>query len=206
VDTLLLGFAVGASFGPINILLTERALLYGRQSVIQFALGAWLGDVTLVLASLLALTMLAGNTIIQSSSFVRIIAGAILIGVAAKSSAGLRTYQRSRFDQSRVRRNTAFAFILTVTSPFGGVLWVTAVSVTQRASYSDGLIATAFSATLLVLGDLAWFMLWTAALLLLRGSQWLGGRQVIIIGLLAHLMLAGLGAYYIITGIAQKWG
>lgn len=195
------GLAVGASFGPVNLMLTSRALTSGMRAAVWFATGALTGDLVL-----LAGGMVTGQQMIRVLtrsgywSPATICLGTILTGLAAlglwrSKSVGVS----AECDNAAATRNLVLAVAITVLNPLGAVMWFTVGSIMAAAEkYASNLRITEV-ALWTFSGDLAWFVTWTLALSLFR--KILKPKHIRLLGVLAYLMLSTIGILTLVSGI-----
>jgi threonine/homoserine/homoserine lactone efflux protein len=205
MDKLLLGFAVGASFGPINVLLTKRAMFYGRRAAIAFACGALLGDLVLVVACLSAYDVLVRDRFTHNSWTANVLGGAVLLLVAAGSIVDSHFSRKTAVQaagtarSNYIRGHMTQALLLSVTNPFGILLWLAVASLLHEES--SGMTPLLLSLTLLMFGDFAWFALWTTMLSTVRG--WFHDRRLTAVGFVADFTVAVFGLAYLVRGLNQ---
>lgn len=206
MDKLLLGFAVGASFGPINVLLTKRAMVDGPRAAIVFACGALLGDLVLAVACVSTYDVLIRSTFTLSSWAANVFGGATLLFVAARSI--VASYPRRKATvhaadtggSNHIRGHMTPAFFLSVTNPFGILLWLAVASILHE-EYPEITTPLFLSLTLLMFGDFAWFALWTTILCTARG--WFHERRLTTIGFIADFTVIVFGLVYLGRGLNQ---
>lgn len=206
MDKLLLGFAVGASFGPINVLLTKRAMVYGWRAAIVFACGALLGDLVLVVACVSAYGALIRSTFTLSSWTANVFGGATLLLVAARSivasylSRKTTVHAASTARSNYIRGHMTPALLLSATNPFGILLWLAVASLLHEES-SRTTTPLLLSLTLLLFGDFVWFALWTTILSYVRGR--FHERRLAAVGFVADFTVAVFGLAYLVRGLNQ---
>src|SRR4051812_6175896 len=132
----LLGLAVAASFGPVNALLTKTLLTQGKQVGATFAAGACSGDAVLLCAGFVTSEWITSALAPRFTSALGLLGGCILIAVAVRS---LRESGRELVAKELPKKAAShfgLAFVVTVMSPSGVLLWF-AVGHTLQ-SFSEG--------------------------------------------------------------------
>jgi threonine/homoserine/homoserine lactone efflux protein len=199
----MLGFAVAASFGPINLLLTRRALIGGASAAIPFSTGAALGDAVLLLAAVAISRQVSATLKGGYLGIGAMVSGACLVLVSIYSLVStLRPPVRREAPTFSPRRELLAAMFLTVTSPFGILLWISVGStlVTASESKGGGTLGQTYIVVQAIAGDLVWFAGWTCLVCLLR--QRIRVTHLRFLGVLADLCIGIIGIIAVIRGIA----
>jgi len=171
LSAFLVGLAAGASFGPVNIEVTKTALVH-RDSPIELAIGALLGDAILLIACLAAVYVSVGLNI--NAWPYRLASGTFIAAIAIHS-----IYEGPSRDGGREtsrQRGVALArgFGLSTLSIFGIILW-SAVAATISATRSAP-IDLAVPTLAVLAGDALWFALWLSVLM--KGKRAVPARAI----------------------------
>jgi threonine/homoserine/homoserine lactone efflux protein len=153
-----LGFAVGAAFGPVNVLLTRLSLKRGAAAAYAFAAGAFIGDMLVLVFSLLGLS-LALAALPSLGATLHVIGNTFLVAVAIRSLLMLFTNRRSEYASARSSYPSYFSagVVITAASPFTWVLWQSVTSASIAAKEATPAYVIGVSAGV---GDLIWFACW----------------------------------------------
>jgi threonine/homoserine/homoserine lactone efflux protein len=157
---ILVGIAVSAPIGPINLICMRHSLSYGFIAGVLSGLGSVLGDGTFAAVAAFSLTALS-DLILQWASMLQVLGAILLIAM------GIRTYFATPVltglsEKPPLRRHVATlatTYVLTITNPatmmgfaaiFGGVGGL----VTETASYGSALTLV----IAVMMGSLFWWV------------------------------------------------
>lgn len=199
---VLLGLTVAASFGPVNLLLTQCALTDGLRAAVPFAAGASFGDFLL-----LALGLLVGKQIVSTYAgsvylgVALILAGASLIVLALialwRSRKGLTMSIASRLRKSIF----VSALAVTVLNPMGILMWLTAGSVVMNAKSQLTYVDEVSRGLFMLSGDAAWFVGWTAVICSFR--KIFRPSYLRVVGRLAYVTICLIGLWTVLEGVRR---
>ncbi len=157
---ILIGLAIAAPVGPINVLCIRRTLADGRAIGFISGLGAAVADGTYGGVAAFGLTAVSG-VLVSGQTWMRVIGGGFLLYL------GVRTFIAKPAEPSEASRSTrligAFAstYVLTLTNPLT-ILFFAAIFAGLGIAASDGSYASAGSLTAGVfLGSTIWWVLLT---------------------------------------------
>ena len=189
------GFAGGAAFGPVNVRVSQLGLTHWP-SAARFACGAWTADSIVCIAAGLSLYEGAQH-LLRNAQF----RGALFIcgGFALQIVAGAPLWRRARTkNESRASWNNSgigqflAGFMISISSPLGLAFW---------GGLGDGAAVsghTGLALTLVIVGDLSWFVIWLPVLRFL-GTR-LSTRYQGIIGVVSGFLIGLFGIAFILVG------
>ncbi|GAA2157137.1 LysE family transporter [Actinomadura napierensis] len=194
---LLLGFVVGASFGPVNWLILKRGMRNGLRSACYCALGAIIGDSALAGVALLITTSVEGVSLDIEKPIVHRLCGVIFVLIALSSLRQGVTGKRNVaevFDDGSRAADLVSTFGLTLINPLGILLWIT---VGASLNFRSSAYERWEKFTWLVAGDSAWFTLFLCAIFMLRSALPLRGLRIV--GISADAILCSYGVILLIS-------
>ncbi len=115
---IVIGVAVAAPIGPINIMCIQRSLKCGFSAGLFTGMGAVLGDGMFAAIAAFSLTSVSG-ILIGYSSWIEIIGGVFLIGLGLRTLLGKTTREPDR-EGAGIIGNAALVgttFLMTITNP-----------------------------------------------------------------------------------------
>ncbi len=188
----LLGWSVAWPPGPINAEIARRCLARGFWAGFGLLLGAVTGDT--IWALLVALGVGAVLTRPLLHLALGVVSIALLLALAAVFLRGAWRDLRAppgaaappvRFDSTRA--SYALGATMALTSPWNVAFWLAAVGQPELTRY--GVAALLVVAASVIVGALAWGLLWSAAVVLLRRRAAGRGWAVAVKTLTGALML-----------------
>ncbi|GAB4199188.1 MAG: hypothetical protein Tsb002_34560 [Wenzhouxiangellaceae bacterium] len=157
-ELLLIGFVVGSSFGPVNILVLKMCLVKNLCGTIYTALAAILGDTLILLLALHSTIFISEKLINKYDQYFALTLGITLIL--------LSVYSIIRFNKSvdTERYNSFFIVLaLTIISPLSISLWLN-VAYYVNNWFKDNIN---LAVLLVVIGDLIWFTIFVGTIRLI---------------------------------------
>lgn len=201
---LLLGWSVAWPPGPINAEIARRCLAGGFWSGFSLLLGACAGDATwAILVSLGVGLVFTGPRMHLAMGALSV---ALLLGLAAMFLRGAwRAWHAApsagpaRFDSGRA--SLMLGMTLALTSPWNIAFWLAAIGRPELSS--QGTVALFTMVAAIIAGALAWGLIWSAIVVLLRRRTASGGRGWAT-GL--HAATGGLMLYFALTSARALLG
>jgi threonine/homoserine/homoserine lactone efflux protein len=174
---LLLGWSVAWPPGPINAEIARRCLAGGFWSGFSLLLGACIGDATwAILVSLGVGLVFTGPRMHLAMGVLSV---ALLLGLAAMFLRGAWVAWHAppatapaRFDGRRA--SLLLGMTLALTSPWNIAFWLAAIGRPELSS--QGTLALFAMVAAIIAGALAWGLIWSAIVVLLRRRTSPGGR------------------------------
>ncbi len=196
---VLLGWSVAWPPGPINAEIARRCLAGGFWSGFSLLLGACLGDATWALLVSLGVGLLfTGPRMHLAIGGLSVL---LLLGLAAMFLRGAwRAWQAApvsgpaRFDSRRA--SLLLGMTLALTSPWNIAFWLAAIGRPELAG--QGAAALLAMVAAIIAGALAWGLVWSAIVVLLRRRAGSGGRWWAV-GL--NAATAGLMLYFAVSSV-----
>jgi threonine/homoserine/homoserine lactone efflux protein len=193
-DLFIRGFMIGLSIavpvGPIGVLCIRRTLAEGRLRGLVTGLGAATGDATYGGVAAFGLTAISG-ALIGQQSWLRLIGGAALIYLGAKTSTSRPPEKAAEAKGGSLAVNYLSTLALTVTNPLT-ILMFTAVFAGFGVA-PTGLDQAATVTLGVFLGSGSWWVILTLLVGLLRGrfdARWMRWGNI-----LSGLVIAGFGLW-----------
>lgn len=201
---LLIGVAVAAPVGPVNLICLNRGLAYGAWSAFVVGIGAALGDS--VFAVLAAFGVATFTDMINASRDpIRIIGGVIMLGFAYFVWRAQPQMTSEKQDFTPAWRQATATFFMTVTNPatlMGFTAIFAGTGFKKLGVRSSEHIA---NSTTLVIGVLLGSLLWWACLAVLAGKlqNKVSNSMLIKINHVSAIVLATFGIAAIIAGVLK---
>ena len=181
-ELFLLGISVGASFGPVNILVLRVGLNTNSTDRYYAATGAVLGDTTLLLLSLFAASLFSSLFSGDNTKVLATLSSLLLATVAIHSI--FSKHRTTPYTQPK--KIFLITYSITTLSPFGALLWLGVAS--YLATLSTDFDVYYF--LMVIAGDICWFI----AFLLLIGitKKHISPIYQKVIGYISNLIILGI--------------
>jgi len=200
VSGVIIGIAVAAPIGPINLMAIRNTLSHGFWAGVFTGAGAVLGDGTFAVFAAFGITAVS-EFVVSYATWIQIVGGVILIAVGARimAAAPETSLQGEVVPRSRPVALVGSTYLLTITNPatlmgfiaiFGGV----GNLVSKPGDYASAAVMVAA----VMAGSLIWWLIvsWCASLLRgrvagrrLRYVNWAAGAVIVLFGFAIYIRL-----------------
>ncbi len=117
IKGILLGFAVAAPVGPVNLLCMRRTLVFGRRAGLVSGLGSALADALFAVIAAFGFTAIS-HFLAQYKTHIHVFGGIILFVIAWRIYTNIPTESKQKDSSKRVlSKHFITAFLLTLTNP-----------------------------------------------------------------------------------------
>jgi threonine/homoserine/homoserine lactone efflux protein len=193
---LIVGFSIAAPVGPIGILCIQRTLATGRAHGLSTGLGAATADAVYGSIAGFGLTLVS-NVLIAQQNWLRLIGGAFLLYLGARTLLTKPGQKPSKFFSGGLLRDYGSTFLLTITNPMT-ILSFAAVFIglgignsVGNYGYAGLFVAGIFS------GSLLWWILLTSVVGFFRAK--FTEKRMRIVNAASGIIIAGFGLYFILS-------
>lgn len=180
---IILGFAVSAPVGPVNLLCMRRSLVFGKPAGIVSGLGAALADVLFAIIAVSGLTVVS-KFLTEYSSAIHYIGGIILFIIAWRIYQSKIIVEKKRDASALVLwKYFVTTFLLTLTNPAAVFSFIALFAGMGVKGHAVPIIVGIF------IGAMAWWTILTYGISHLNISQ----QKFIIVNKVAAVLIALLG-------------
>jgi threonine/homoserine/homoserine lactone efflux protein len=201
---LIIGFAIAAPVGPINLLCLRRSLNDGRRIGFMSGLGAAAADTTYGILAAVGLTAVTGF-LVGHRFWLQLLGGLFLaiLGVQTMRQRPPRAEARAPVHVGRLRDAFASTYVLTLANPMT-IIAFTGIFAGLGLGWRTGTTADALALIGGVfLGSSCWWLL----LALLAGTfgRHLGDSTLRVIDLIAGGIIAAFGFWQLSLLVVERW-
>lgn len=198
---MLIGVALAAPIGPINVEIISRGIRYGFRSGWYVGLGALTADTIYATIIVSGLTPIADRPALRVPLF---LAGAAMLGWVGATSLRSAIKPSAHVELARPSGNRSYlaGFLIALLSPMGIVYWLSVgAALVAEAVDRVGQIGTPVLVIGVVLGLLTWVTALSAIAQVSRrfvtgqGMRWITGTSgVVILGFAIWFLIQGITA------------
>ncbi len=195
---LVIGIAVAAPIGPVNVLCMHRTLAHGRLTGFASGLGAAVADALFGAIAAFGLTAVAAF-LIDQQLWMRLVGGTFLLGLGAKIFLAAPSDPAAQVIDGSLARNLATTFLLTITNPLTILSFVAIFAGTGLARPAGDYRGAGVVVLGVFLGSALWWLVLSTVIGLVRhklerrGLVWINrgsGTLIFAFGLAAWASLA----------------
>lgn len=193
IEKLLLGFALAAPIGPVNLEMIKRGLKQGFREAFKVRLGGATGNTICLIASYLSLSTLLNKPIIIGTIGLIGAVYLIIIGLKNLRQCSVKLHFASDEVVSKIENNSLLTgVILSMINPISIVFWLSIFASTYEATRVKWINFT--EDLFIIVGVLIWGAVFSLVLSL--GKSYLGEKNILSITKLAGVLLIFLGLKY----------
>ena len=198
---LLIGIAVAAPVGPVNVLCMQRTLAHGPVNGLVSGLGAAFADALFGAMAAFGLTAVA-DFLIGQQYWMRALGGAFLLGLGVKIFLSRPRGRGGEERDSNLGQAVSTTFLLTITNPMTILAFVAIFAGTGLARADGDYVGAAVLVLGVFLGSALWWLVLSTFIGLVRhrlddrAMAWINrgsGALIFTFGLAAWASLATLG-------------
>jgi len=202
LEGLMIGFAIAAPVGPINVLCVRRTLAQGPLAGLFSGIGAALADTIYGSIAAFGFAFVAA-WLIDEQAWLRLAGGIFLIVLGIRSFLVHPERERSAPDPTSLLRDLTSTFFLTLTNPitilsFLAVFSAMGIEADELVNSDDFLLLTG-----VFLGSIAWWVLLTGSVTLCRHRFTVQG--MVWANRISGIIIICFGAAALISGIGIFW-
>jgi threonine/homoserine/homoserine lactone efflux protein len=201
VRGLIIGIAVAAPIGPVNVLCMHRTLAFGRLNGFTSGLGAAAADATFGLIAAFGVTVVA-DFLIGQQYWLRLGGGAFLLGLGIRIYLAKPAAPVTTTDQRGLGWAITSTYLLTITNPLTILSFVGIFAGAGLGQGDTGYLGAGIIVLGVFLGSGVWWLALSLGIGMIRHKLDERGLQWINRGSGTVIFVFGIGALVSVTALA----